>query len=149
MKSLFRVPMRVHNGLLLMTYLATNYGSKAPISLDDIAEREKLSQGFLEESAMTLKTAGLIKGRRGQGGGYLLTQSPDLISISSVIEALEGPVALVDCLTEDATCPAEHGCSNRIVWKRVQDRITETLQRIMLAELITDNYLLRKTHSTL
>ncbi len=144
MKSLFRVPMRVHNGLILMTYLATNYTANLPISLEEIAEHEKISQGFLEEHATALKQAGLIEGRRGPGGGYVLTQSPDRISVSAIIDALEGPVALVDCLTSDIECPSEHGCSNRKIWKLVQDRITDTLKHISLQELITDHYRLQK-----
>jgi Rrf2 family protein len=140
MKTLFRIPMRVHNGLLLMSYLATNHVSGVPISLDEIAEREHTSQGFLEEIATSLKTAGLIEGKRGSKGGYLLSRAPEAITVSEIIDALEGPVALVDCLMEDVSCPSEHGCSNRKIWKTVQDRITETLDGIHLSDLVASTY---------
>lgn len=140
MKSLFRVPQRVHNGLLLMSYLATNYGAGTPVSLEEIAGRETISQGYLEEIANDLRQAGLIEGRRGQNGGYLLTRSPDVMTVASILDALEGPVAIVDCLTADVACPSEHGCSNRKIWKTVQDRITDTLEHITLRELVTDRY---------
>jgi Rrf2 family cysteine metabolism transcriptional repressor len=140
MKTLFRVPMRVHNGLLLMTYLATNHAANVPVSLDEIAEREHTSQGFLEEIAISLKAAGLIEGKRGPKGGYVLTRDPQDMSVAEIISALEGPVAMVDCLMEDAECPSEHGCSNRKIWKTVQDRITETLEGIRLSELVSPKY---------
>jgi Rrf2 family cysteine metabolism transcriptional repressor len=140
MKTLFRVPMRVHNGLLLMSYLATNHAAGVPVSLEEIAEREHTSQGFLEEIATSLKTAGLIEGKRGPKGGYLLNRHPDQITVSEIIDAIEGPVALVDCLMEDVSCPSEHGCSNRKIWKTVQDRITETLEGIRLTDLVATKY---------
>lgn len=140
MKTLFRVPTRVHNGLLLMTYLAANHAAHVPVSLDEIAEREHTSQGYLEEIATVLKTAGLVEGRRGSKGGYLLTRHPEDMTLSEIINALEGPVALVDCLVDDMSCPSEHGCSNRTIWKTVQDRIVETLDGIHLSDLVSSKY---------
>ncbi|MFA5935864.1 MAG: Rrf2 family transcriptional regulator [Patescibacteria group bacterium] len=140
MKTLFRVPMRVHNGLLLMTYLAANHEAGIPISLEEIAEREKISQGFLEEVAGTLRQAGLIEGKRGSKGGYVMTDRPENVTVASIIDAIEGPVALVDCLMDDAACPSEDGCSNRKIWKTVQDRITDTLEGIRLSELVSTKY---------
>ena len=140
MKTLFRVPARVHNGLLVMTYLASNYEAGLPVSLEEIAEREHASQGYLEEIATSLKTASLIEGKRGPKGGYVLSRNPQELTVAAIIDALEGPVALVDCLMDDASCPSEHGCSNRKIWKTVQDKITETLEGIHLADLVTEKY---------
>lgn len=139
MKSLFRVPIRVHNGLLIMTYLAANF-EKAPVSLEEIAKREGISQGYLEEIANDLRKANLIEGRRGQNGGYVLTQQPQTTDIAAVIDALEGPVNLVDCLAPDATCPSDNGCSNRKIWKTVQDNIADTLKSISLQDLVAKKY---------
>jgi Rrf2 family cysteine metabolism transcriptional repressor len=140
MKTLFRVPMRVHHGLLLVTYLAANHEAGFPISLDEIAEREKISQGFLEEIAIALRQGGIIEGKRGPGGGYVLCHAPTEITVAKIIEAIEGPVTLVDCLVEDAACPSEDGCSNRRIWKTVQERINETLDGIKLSELVSSKY---------
>ena len=134
--------MRIHNGVLLMTYLAANYKSGAPISLDEIAKREKISQKFLEEIAAIFRKADMIEGQRGQKGGYVLTKNPKKTSIASVIEALEGPVVLVDCLADEVECPLGDCCSNRLIWKRVQDKVTDTLIEITLSDLISDRYLI-------
>lgn len=140
MKTLFRVPQRVHNGLLVMTYLASNYEAGVPVALEEIAEREHTSQGYLEEIANSLKAAGFIEGKRGPKGGYVLTRDPRELTVATILDALEGPVALVDCLMNDAACPSEHGCSNRKIWKTVQDKITQTLDGIHLSDLVTEKY---------
>lgn len=135
MKALFRVPMRVHNGLLLMTALASAYPSKTPVSLENVAKAERLSQGFLEDIANDLRRAKLIAGQRGKGGGYVLAKPPKRIAVSSVLEALEGPVALLDCLSSPAACPSGHRCSSRKIWKKIQNRIEASLASVTLADL--------------
>jgi Rrf2 family protein len=136
MKALFRVPMRVHTGLLLMTALAAAYRSKTPVSLENVANAERLSQGFLEDIAKSLRKAKLIEGQRGKGGGYRLSKPPGRISVESIIEATEGPVALLDCLSSPVSCPSGHRCSSRRIWKKVQDRIVASLDSVTLADLV-------------
>lgn len=148
MKSLFRVPLRVHHGILLMTYLAANYEAGTPVSLEEIALREKISQGYLEEIANDLRTAELIQGKRGQKGGYILQHNPRNITIATILNAIEGPVTLVDCLADSNPCPSEHGCSNRLIWQRVQERLNQTLESITLYELATERYALNHLPTT-
>ncbi|MBU1706242.1 Rrf2 family transcriptional regulator [Patescibacteria group bacterium] len=136
MKSIFRIPMRIHHGLLIMTELAAVFKKKELVTLEKIAEKEKISQGFLEEIALALRRSNLIKGRRGPKGGYTLTQNPNKISVSEILEALEGPVELVACLSAGNNCSTEKTCTNRKVWKRIQDQITNTLDTITLSDLI-------------
>ena len=128
--------MKIHHGLLIMTELAAIYKKNGLVTLEKIAEKEKISKGFLEEIALILRRSNLIKGRRGPKGGYALTQNPDKISVSEILEALEGPVELVTCLSAGNNCPTEKTCTNRKVWKRIQDQITNTLDQIMLSDLI-------------
>ncbi|MBU1349156.1 Rrf2 family transcriptional regulator [Patescibacteria group bacterium] len=134
-KALFRVPMRAHNGLVLMTALAAAYPSKIPMSLEDIATKEGMSQGFLEDIANDLRRAKLITGRRGKGGGYVLAKPPKRMTVRAVLEAVEGPITLVDCLGSGVACPTGHRCASRRIWKKVQDSITSSLGSVTLADL--------------
>ncbi|MCI0479780.1 Rrf2 family transcriptional regulator [Candidatus Uhrbacteria bacterium] len=134
-KALFRVPMRAHNGLVLMTALAVAYPTKTPVSLENVAAAEGLSQGFLEDIANDLRRAKLITGRRGKGGGYVLAKPPKKMTVRAVLEAVEGPIALVDCLASGIVCPSGHRCASRRIWKKVQDRISSSLGSVTLADL--------------
>lgn len=136
--SLFKVPMRVHHGLLIITNLADFYGDGMLLSLDDIARKERVSRGFLEEIAAFLRVAGLIEGRRGPNGGYRLRTAPDRISIADVIKAIEGPLALVDCLGSEVGCLLASTCSSRNVWSAIQAQILSTLAAVSVADVIEE-----------
>jgi len=136
MINLFHVPARDHSAVILMTSLAEVYASENFVSLQDIAGRMQLSQGYLEEIASVLKKAGLIQGRQGPGGGYRLAKSPDVISLEEILTALEGPVELVDCQSGDARCPVASKCASKNVWKVLQKTIQKTLRETTLAQTI-------------
>lgn len=134
MKSFLKVPQKVHHGLLLMTALARAYRSEQAVSLDTVAAGEGLSQGFLEEIAAGLRRAGLVVSQRGKTGGYRLSRDPRQMSVGEVIAALEGPVALVECLGAKAGCPRAGSCSNESVWRRVQGEVNRVLGGLTLAK---------------
>jgi Rrf2 family protein len=114
---MFQISERDHVGLILMTELA--HQAEEFTSLKDIAERMKLSLGYLEEIAMTLKRANLIEGKTGPGGGYRLMKKPDEITAEKILSALAGPLMLVACQKGEGTCPAEGHCSSRSFWKKI------------------------------
>ncbi|MBP9762850.1 Rrf2 family transcriptional regulator [Patescibacteria group bacterium] len=137
MSSLFQASERSHAGLILMTELAFGYGqTNAAQTLQEVASNKLLSQGYLEEIASALKKAGLIEGKKGPGGGYVLTRAPELITTEAILTALEGPVRLVECQQALKTCPAEHACSTRPFWNVLQQRLIETLRETTLADLL-------------
>ncbi len=134
MKTFLTIPQKVHHGLLIVTDLAVNFSAGKTMSLEEISRKEGISQGFLEEIAARLRAGGLIKGRRGSGGGYALTRDPKKISVAEVIIAIEGPLALVECLGEDNTCALAAVCANRDIWGSIQRRITALLSEMTVAE---------------
>lgn len=136
MSNLFHVSARDHGALILMTTLAERHASEVFVSLQDVAQRMMLSQGYLEEIAASLKKAGLISGKQGPGGGYRLVKSPDEISLEEILTALEGPVELVDCQTSTTPCPVASKCSSKNIWKVVQKNLQKTLRETTLAEAI-------------
>jgi Rrf2 family protein len=134
MKSLFQVPQRVHNAVLLMADLA-EHGDGGFVSLTEVAERKGLSRGFLEEVAAPLREADLISAKRGAYGGYVLTRDPADITVRQIIEAIEGPLTLVDCLG-GGECPMSGSCSSKNLWSQVQERVVDSLEDMTLAELV-------------
>lgn len=131
MSNLFQVSARDHSALILMTVLAETHG-EGFISLQDVATRMKLSQGYLEEIAAALKKAGLISGRQGPGGGYRLAKRPGAISLEQILTAINGPVELVGCQSGRTTCPVASKCSSKNVWKIVQQNLQKTLRETTL-----------------
>ena len=136
MSGLFHISERTHSGLILMTCLAERHANEEPVTLKDVALRMRLSEGYLEEVAASLRSAGLIKGRTGPKGGYVLVRTPDAITTEDIVTALEGPIALVGCQETGVTCPVEGGCSSKRVWHSLQRRIQSSLRETTLAELV-------------
>ncbi len=134
MKALFSVPKKVHHGLLLVTELAGRYGSGRAMTLGELADKTGISQGFLEEVAAPLRSAGIIAGRRGAGGGYELKRDPRRLPVAEVLEAFVGPLAMIDCLDGRTECLIADHCANRNVWLKVQNQVAATLKRLTVAE---------------
>ncbi|MBU1954399.1 Rrf2 family transcriptional regulator [Patescibacteria group bacterium] len=126
---------KTDSGLLLLTALANN-GSTEPLSLRTIAEKNGLSFYFLQKVAADLKRAGLIEAGRGSRGGYSLSKAPADISIKDVLEAHEGPLALMRCLDAGHSCVRESNCTVRKGLKFINQTIVTTLVRTTLADFI-------------
>ena len=130
----FRISERTHAGLILMTELANTYGTGVYVTLKNVAEQMRLSEGYLEEVAAGLKQAQLIQGRTGPKGGYMLSRAPGAITAEDIVTALEGPVVFVACQT-GATCPVQHACSSQTLWGSLQKKIVSSLRETTLAEV--------------
>jgi Rrf2 family protein len=130
-------------GVRVMVELARRGGDE-PVALAEIADHEGLPLAYLEHLVARLRRAGLIVSRRGAHGGYLLAREPGQISMAEVVEALEGRIAPVECITSspDGTIRCtresdpEHVCTTKLLWTRVRDSIMRTLEQTTLAELI-------------
>src|SRR5688572_4296521 len=102
MKSFLNVPKRVQYGLLLVSHLAEQSfedTAGVPVALDVVAEATGASQGFLEEIAGDLRRSGLIEGRRGRVGGYVLARPASEITVYDIVVAVHGPLAMAECAT--------------------------------------------------
>jgi Rrf2 family cysteine metabolism transcriptional repressor len=111
-----------------MMELAAKFG-EGPISLKSIAEKNSLSEHYLEQLVAPLRNAGLVKSIRGAYGGYILSQDPSQITSGDIIRILEGPISPVDFTEEDD--PAK-----RNLWLRIRDSIAEVLDTTTLESLI-------------
>ena len=125
-------------GTRLMIRLAKNY-EKEPLFLKTIAEQEEISQGYLEQILPMLKNAKLITSSRGANGGYSLTKLPQKITLKNIIEALEGPVKITECVDNPKTCCKHKKCPSRKIWCKLKKTITKTLEETTLKDLV-DNH---------
>ncbi|ALS27041.1 Rrf2 family transcriptional regulator [Paenibacillus cisolokensis] len=116
-------------GLTIMMELAAKFG-EGPTSLKSIAERNQLSEHYLEQLVAPLRNAGLVKSIRGAYGGYVLSREPESITAGDVIRILEGPISPVDFTEEDD--PAK-----RDLWLRIRDSIANVLDSTTLADLVS------------
>lgn len=125
-------------GVRLMVQLARHYGT-GPSSLAGIAAEEDLPRAYLEQLVVSLREAGLVVSTRGAHGGYELSRPPEAITMSAVLRALEGPIAPMFCATEDPehalVCDRSSRCTVNLLWVRVRDAITSTLESMTLADL--------------
>ncbi len=121
-------------GLRLMVDLAQHY-QQGLVSLKEIAQRQEVSEKYLEQIIILLHKSGLIKSVRGSQGGYTLAKSPDEIMVGAVLRALEGPLVPVECVLDDTSCSRVEGCPTRRLWSKLADAIEGVVDNMTLAEL--------------
>ena len=126
-------------GVRLMVQLGRHFG-QGPASLAEIAAEEELPRAYLEQLVMSLRDAGLVTSTRGAHGGYELARPPAEIRMSDVLRALEGPLAPMICASDDPehaiVCDRSSRCTVNVLWVRVRDAITSTLDSMTLADLV-------------
>jgi Rrf2 family protein len=134
---------RAEYGVRLMVELGRQ-GSDSPVSLSAIAEEENLPLSYLEHLVAKLRKAGLVSSQRGAHGGYRLGRPAGEIEMLDVVQALEGPIAPMECFHESpegkVSCSHEgddhHACATKLLWTRVQGGVTKALAGTTLAELV-------------
>lgn len=127
-------------GLRAMIDLA-RYSEKEPVSISSIASRQDISERYLEQLVGLLRKAGLVQSIRGASGGYVLARSAGEISVGDILRALEGSLEPVKCAAfySEEGCMASDGCVTKYVWQKINDSINETVDRMMLDELVRES----------
>lgn len=129
----------------------TKYGIKAliyiakqdklmPVLISEISEKENISKKFLETILLDLKKYGLLGSKKGKGGGYYLLKDPKDISVANIIRFLDGPIALLPCVSLNfyekcSDCPDEEACSLNKLLIQVRDNVLNVLEKKSLADL--------------
>jgi len=139
---------RAEYGVRVMVELARHgaNGDRECVSLSEIADGDGLPLAYLEHLAARLRKAGLVESRRGAHGGYLLARPAEEISMAEVVEALEGSIAPIECISEAADghllCTREtetdHVCPTKLLWTRVRGSVVRTLEETRLSDLVQD-----------
>ena len=117
-----------------MMELAICYG-QGPTLLKNIAQKQNISEKYLEQLMAPLRASGLIYTMRGNKGGYLLGRDPKHITLYEVINIVEGSLAPVACVDKVEMCRRWERCATRQVWVRLKERLVTELQSVSLADL--------------
>ena len=123
-------------GLRAMFDLAELYGTGA-VSIKSIAERQDISDPYLEQLFALLKKSGIVKSIRGAQGGYMLSKDPADITVGEVLQALEGPFSPMDCVStvNPEPCKRTQYCVTRQIWTKVKDAVDDVLDNITLQDM--------------
>ena len=121
-------------GVRLMVALALNYGNGTAL-LREVARREGISEKYLGQIIIPLKSAGLVLSQRGSRGGYALGRPPGEITVKDVVEAIEGRIAAVLCVSDPEACARASSCVTTHVWKKLSEDIERSLSSFTLAAL--------------
>ena len=125
-------------GLKALSYLAKQE-QNVPVLISDISTSENISKKFLESILLILKKAGILSSKRGKGGGYYLLKKPNEIKISTIIRLLEGPIAMLPCVSLNYyekcdDCISEESCSLNNLMVEVRDSMLKVLENKTLAD---------------
>jgi Rrf2 family protein len=125
-------------GLKALSYLAKQKINE-PILISEISESENISKKFLESILLTLKKNGILASKKGKGGGYYLMKKPKEIKISTLIRILEGPIAMLPCVSLNYyekcdDCSSEDRCSLNRLMVEVRDNTLKILENKTLED---------------
>jgi len=129
-----RLTTRGRYAVTAMLDLALHY-RQGPVSLAEIAERQGISQSYLEQLFSRLRKHGLVDGTRGPGGGYRLLKSSDMISVADVIDAVDETVDATRCGGQ-RNCQGEQRCLTHDLWEDLSTQIRDFLGNVSLDELV-------------
>ncbi len=123
--------------VVLMTYLASH--AERPQSALDLTFASGLPGPTVGKLLNMLARAGLLTSFRGVGGGYALTRTPGDISVAEIIHAVDGPIALTECIHDSSgECDLEASCPARGSWQVINDVVRKALSSVSLADVIID-----------
>ncbi|MBN1881368.1 MAG: RrF2 family transcriptional regulator [Deltaproteobacteria bacterium] len=112
------------------------YGQGEAVRASEISKRQNISLNYIGQIFLKLKRAGLIKSHRGRSGGYVLSAAPEEITLLAIIEAVEGPIALVSCVNNHKDCMFVESCITHDVWVEASEIIADYFRNITLKNLI-------------
>ena len=134
-----KVSTKGRYALRLMLDLALNYkdNDNVPVSLNDIAGRQKISNNYLEQIISVLNKAGFVRSIRGSQGGYVLTKKPDEYTIGMILRLTEGDLAPVSCIYDDEVlCDRKDACVTIKIWQKINMAVNDVVDNITLADLV-------------
>ena len=126
-------------GIVLLAHLAKD-ADDATHNARDLAAEADLPAPVVAKVLKSLAREGILEPQRGAKGGYSLARAPETITVTEMIAALEGPVALTECALEGQLCPHEAGCAVRDPWQVINRVVEEALSRVTLADLVDSNF---------
>lgn len=119
---------------LMLDVALHSHGAAVP--LRDVAQRQEISDKYLEQIVTQLSRAGLVRSVRGAGGGYLLTRTPECYTVGEILRVLEGSLAPVSCADGVGCCERADRCVTVEVWREIQAAVDGVVDHLTLADLV-------------
>ena len=129
-----RIPMKVDYGVRALVELAMHFG-EGQVQTAEIAAKQGIPEAYLEQLMTTMNKFGLVRSRRGPQGGHTLGMEPSKITLSMVMNTLEGNTSPLDCISSPTDCIFSDSCAQQEVWKSVEDSIQSVLTHTTLAHI--------------
>jgi Rrf2 family protein len=122
-----------------LTYLSERF-NEGPVLISEIARKKKIPLKFLENILLELKKAGILDSKKGKGGGYFLKQSPDKVKVATVIRLINGPIAMLPCVSlyfyeRCKNCNEKH-CGLHDMMIQVRDATLNIVENRTLKDLV-------------
>ena len=135
-----KVTTKCRYSLRVLLDLATHISEERPRMLKEIAKNQGVSEKYLSLLMIELRRAGFIASVRGAGGGYKLARPPKMIMLVDVLEIMDGPVAIVECLHQPDCCPRSRRCSAQVLWTQINKQIRNVFIQYTLQDLLDLQY---------
>lgn len=135
-----RFSTRARYGLRLMVELSRMLRDQEIVQLRQIARVTGISSNYLAQLAMPLKQAGLLIGVSGKRGGYQLALPAAEIRVSDVVDAVQGPVGLTDCVDSPEVCLNSSFCEARMIWVIASHKMAEVFRQVTLADMVDSGF---------
>jgi Rrf2 family cysteine metabolism transcriptional repressor len=133
-----KLSVRGEYALRALLVLALNYDQPV-VRIQTISDQQNIPKRFLEQILNDLKSAGIVKSRRGVSGGYRLARRPEEIPLAAIVRHIEGALAPVSCVSErfyeKCSCPDESRCAIRSVMKEVRQAVVKIMEGLTVADL--------------
>lgn len=125
---------RVRYAIRMMADIAKT-GAEGPVPLKDVADRQGLSKLYLSQLATPLRNAGLLKSIWGNKGGYILGRPAGQINLLEIMEAVDGPLSIIECVAAPGSCERAAFCETIDVWRDINTAVTRVLEQYTLQHL--------------
>ena len=137
---LFRLSKGTDYGIRILAHLARGAGDPNPHTAREVAEDLHLPTPMVSKVMKSLARAGVLESHRGSKGGFSLTRRPEELNVAEMIAALEGPVALTECMVGPSLCAHEGSCRVQEPWSVINRSVQNTLATITLSDLINPQF---------
>lgn len=130
-----KLSTRGRYGLRVMIELADGHANGRPVRGETLAGRQTIPRPYLHQLLARLRAAGLVRAIQGRGGGYVLARPAESITARDVLQAIEGPIAPVDCVVDEKRCRRAPGCAARELWMELASEMDRVLSSATLERL--------------
>lgn len=131
---MIRMSKETDYGIILLAHLAKD-SEELPHSAREVAHETRLPLPMVSKILKTLAREGLLTSQRGVKGGYALARKPERISVAEIVSAMEGPIAMTECIEAPGECRHEPLCRLRLTWHKINDAVLLALENISLGDL--------------